>query len=122
MISLKTARQLALSFDGAEEMPHFEKPSFRINKKIFLTLDEKNNRACIKLPEIEQDIFSSINKKMIYPVPNKWGKQGWTLIELKDISKDLFREALTASFTNVAPKKVKVEAKTKGERDKRSKG
>jgi len=104
MVSLKTARQLALSFEGAEEQPHFEKPSYRIKKKIFLTLDEKNNRACIKLAEIEQDIFCTIDKQMIYPVPNKWGQQGWTLIALKFIKKQLFQEALTASFINVAPK------------------
>ena len=104
MVSLKTAKQLALSFEGAEEMPHFEKPSYRINKKIFLTLDEKNIRACIRLPEIEQDIFSKIDPKMIYPVPNKWGKQGWTFIELKLISKKLFSEALSASFSHVAAK------------------
>jgi len=102
MVSLKTARALALSFEGSEEQPHFEKPSFRIKKKIFLTLDEKNNRACIKLPEIEQDVFSGIDKKMIYQVPNKWGRQGWTLIELKLVKKDLFMEALTASYCHVA--------------------
>lgn len=104
MVSLKTARALALTFEGAEEMPHFEKPSYRVKKKIFLTLDEKNNLACIKLPEIEQDIFSTIDKKMIYPVPNKWGQQGWTLIELKLIKKQLFQEALAASYINVSRK------------------
>lgn len=104
MVSLITARQLALSFAEADEQPHFEKPSFRIKKKIFLTLDEKNNRACIKLPVIEQDVFCTIDKKMIYPVPNKWGQQGWTFIDLKLIKKDLFLEALTASYCHVAKK------------------
>jgi len=104
MISLQTARQLALSYEGAEEQPHFEKPSFRVKKKIFLTLDEKNHVACVKLDEIVQDIFCNIDKNIIYPVPNKWGKQGWTLIALKLIKKDLFMEALTASYCHVAPK------------------
>ena len=61
MVSPTSFRNAALSFRDVVEQPHFEKPSFRIRKKIFLTLDEKNNRACIKLPEIEQDIFSKIN-------------------------------------------------------------
>ena len=104
MVSLKTARTLALSFEGAEEQPHFEKPSYRVKKKIFLTLDEKNNRACIKLPEIEQEVFSTIDKTMIYPVPNAWGKQGWTFVELKLVPKKLFMEALTASYCHVARK------------------
>jgi len=46
MVSIETFRQLALSFPDAEELPHLEKASFRIRKKIFATLDVKNNRAC----------------------------------------------------------------------------
>lgn len=106
MVSFQTARQLALSYDGAEEQPHFEKPSFRVKKKIFLTLDEKNQVACIKLDEIVQDIFCTPDKTLIYPVPNKWGKRGWTLIALKLIKKDLFKEVLTASYCHVAPKSL----------------
>ena len=106
MVSLQTARQLALSYEGAEEQPHFEKPSFRVKKKIFLTLDEKNQIACVKLDEIVQDIFCKIDKTLIYPVPNKWGKQGWTLIALKLIKKELFKEALTSSYCHVAPKNM----------------
>lgn len=102
MVSLKTARSLALTFEGAEEQPHFEKPSFRVKKKIFLTLDEPKNIACIKLPEIEQDIFCTIDASMIYPVPNKWGKQGWTFVNLKLIKKELFVEVLTAGYVHVA--------------------
>ncbi len=101
MGSLKTARSIALKFEGAEEQTHFEKPSFRVKKKIFMTLDEPKNIACIKLSEIEQDIFCTIDANVIYPVPNKWGKQGWTLINLKLIKKELFVEALTTSFTHV---------------------
>ena len=114
MVSLQTARQLALSYEGAEEQPHFEKPSFRGRKKIFLTLDEKNQIACIKLDEIVQDIFCNIDKTLIYPVPNKWGLQGWTLIALKVIKKDLFQEALTASYCHVAPKSLSEKYRKEG--------
>ncbi len=104
MIPIKSVREMALVLDGAEELPHFEKISFRVRKKIFLTVDEKNNRACLKLSEIDQDIYSVIDKNMIYPVPNKWGKQGWTFIELRLVKKELFKEALTSAYCNVAPK------------------
>ena len=66
-----------------------------------MTLDEPKNIACIKLPEIEQDVFCTIDADVIYPVPNKWGKQGWTLINLKLIKKELFVEALTTSYAHV---------------------
>jgi predicted DNA-binding protein (MmcQ/YjbR family) len=83
MISIDTFRKLALAFPEATEESHFEKTSFRIKKKIFATYDAVKNRACIKLSETDQDIFTSSNKAVIFPVDNKWGKQGWTLIELK---------------------------------------
>jgi predicted DNA-binding protein (MmcQ/YjbR family) len=106
MVSIDTFRQLALSFPEATEEPHFEKTSFRVKKKIFATYDDTNNRACIKLSEIDQDVFSFADKTIIYPVNNKWGKQGWTIIEMEKVNKDLFADALTTAYCEVAPKKL----------------
>jgi hypothetical protein len=106
MVSIDTFRKLALSFPEVTEEPHFEKISFRIKKKIFATYDAAKYRACIKLSEIDQNVFSSANKPIIYPVDNKWGKQGWTLIELKKVRKDLFADALTTAYCEVAPTKL----------------
>jgi len=74
MVSIDTFRELALSFPEATEEPHFEKTSFRVKRKIFATYDEVKKRACIKLSEIDQDVFSSADKTNIFPVDNKWGK------------------------------------------------
>lgn len=82
MISFRTFRAIALSLPEAEESPHFEKTSFRIRKKIFATYDAKKDRATLKLSEIDQDVFSAADRSVIYPVPNKWGRQGWTFVEL----------------------------------------
>src|SRR6478735_1359590 len=106
MVNTETVRKLALAFEQAEEQPHFEKPSFRIKKKIFATLDIKNNRACLKLSLIDQSVFSAYDKSIIYPVPNAWGKQGWTFLELKKVRKDMFTDALTMAYCEVAPKKL----------------
>ncbi len=106
MVSLGTFRELALSFPEATEEPHFEKTSFRVKKKIFATYDESKKRACIKLSEIDQNVFSAADKSIVFPVDNKWGKQGWTLIEMKKVHKDLFVDALTTAYCAVAPKKL----------------
>lgn len=106
MISENTVRKLALSFPEVIEAPHFEKTSFRIRNKIFLTYDDKNKRACIKLSEINQSIFSGIDRSIIYPLANKWGQQGWTIIELKEVDRNIFLDALTTSYCEVAPKKL----------------
>lgn len=107
MVSLTAARKAAMAYDGVEEMPHFEKTSFRIRKKIFLTLDEKNKRACIRLSPEDQDIFSHSDNTIIYPVPNKWGLQGWTFVDLPKVKKEMFDAALDASFHLVSAGKKK---------------
>ncbi len=105
MIDIETFRQLALSFPGTTEQPHFEKTSFRVNKKIFATLDIKNNRACLMLSEIDQSVFSTYDKSVIYPVPNKWGKRGATFVEIERVPKSMLRDALKQAYNKVGTKK-----------------
>jgi predicted DNA-binding protein (MmcQ/YjbR family) len=106
MVTIETLQKLAHSLPEATEEPHFEKTSFRVKKKIFATYDDKLERLCIKLSEIDQDVFSSADKTIIYPLDNKWGKQGWTIIELEKIHEDLFVDALTTAYCEVAPRKL----------------
>jgi predicted DNA-binding protein (MmcQ/YjbR family) len=108
MVNIKTFRTLALSFPETSEQLHFEKTSFRVGKKIFASYDDKNKRACIKLSEIDQHVFSLYNKEIIYAVPNKWGKQGWTFIALKTIPKAIFIYAIKMAYNEVAPKNLKI--------------
>jgi predicted DNA-binding protein (MmcQ/YjbR family) len=105
MVSIKTFRKLAMSFPDATEEPHFEKTSFRINKKIFAAFDEKNNRAVLKLNEIDQSVFCASSEVIFYPIPNKWGKQGWTIVELSKVRPEMFEDALIRSYENVISKK-----------------
>ena len=101
MISNEVFKKMAASFPDVEESPHFEKTSFRINKKIFATLNEKENRGCVKLSENDQYIFSQNDSGAVYPVPNKWGLQGWTNIDLNKASKRLLREILKTAYKEV---------------------
>jgi len=105
MVSIETFRKLALSFPDATEEPHIEKISFRIKKKIFATFDEKNNHGVLKLNEIDQSVFCSSGEMIFYPIPNKWGKQGWTIVELSKARPEMFEDALIRSYENVATKK-----------------
>ena len=96
-------KELALSFPETIEKPHFEKTSFKVNNKIFATYDEKLNRACIKLSEMDQDAFSLLSKSCVYPVPYKWGKQGWPLIEMSMVEKNIFIDAFTTAYFQDTP-------------------
>jgi predicted DNA-binding protein (MmcQ/YjbR family) len=106
MLSIDIIRKMALSFPEVTEEPHFEKTYFRVKKKIFATYDDINKRVCIKLSEIDQDVFSTADKTIIFPVNNKWGKQGWTIIEITKVNEDLFIDALKTAYCEVAPKKL----------------
>lgn len=106
MPDIEVLRKLAFSFPETVEMPHFEKTSFRVAKKIFASFDEKTNIACIKLSPADQDLFTVFDRTIIYPVPNKWGQQGWTFVDLKRVPDEMFSDALKAAYIEVAPKKL----------------
>ena len=83
MIDMSEARERALSLPEVEEKKHFERPDFRVRKKIFAVLHQDKNAMVIKLSVIDQNVFCSFDREVIYPVPGGWGKQGWTFINLK---------------------------------------
>ncbi len=101
MVAIAGFKKIALSFPGVVEQPHFEKTSFRTKKKIFATLSSENQRACVKLSEIDQSVFCAFDKTIIYPVDNKWGKQGWTNIELQKIEKNMLQDILNCAYKEV---------------------
>ena len=106
-MTTQKVREIALSLDEVEEMPHFEKSSFRVNKKIFATLNEKYLRATLKLSENDQSVFSLYgDKTIVQPVPNKWGKQGWTNFNLDGLDEEFLKDALIAAYCEVASKKL----------------
>ena len=104
MITIQTFRTLALSFPEVIELPHFDLASFRVNKKIFATLSEKDQRAMLKLSLIDQSVFCAFDPAIIYPVHGGWGKKGATYFELQKMKKDMMKDALTIAYRGVAPK------------------
>lgn len=106
MISLAAAKQLALSLPEAEEKSHFEKPDFRVKNKVFAVLHVDKSIMVVKLTVIDQSVFCAFDKAIIYPVPGGWGRQGWTMINLKKVKKSMLLDALTTAWKTVAPSKL----------------
>ncbi|MEO6732552.1 MAG: MmcQ/YjbR family DNA-binding protein [Ferruginibacter sp.] len=106
MVDNEAFKNMVLSFPDIVEMPHFEKTSFRLKNKIVATLDITSKKACIKLTETDQYIFATIDPTGIYPVNNKWGKQGWTFIELKKVKKNILKDALAKAYDSIAKPKA----------------
>lgn len=100
MITPKEFRELALSFPGTVEGPHFDRTAFRvINKRIYATLHEASGTANLKLSAQDQSAFCSVDEEAVYPVPNKWALHGWTSFELKQVPRELISAALEAAWS-----------------------
>lgn len=106
MVTLETAREIALAFENTEEAPHFEITSFRVKNKIFMTMNAGMQHVTIRLSKIDQSIYCEYNPEIVYAVPNAWGKHGWTHINLLKVEEELLRDAIRLSYCMVAPKKL----------------
>jgi len=121
MVSINTFKEITLSFPETFEYPHFHKTAYKCGKRIFATLDGKNHQANIKLSLVDQDVFCTFDRTVMFPVPNKWGKQGWTVIDLKKVRKSMLIDALTTSYCEVASAKLIEQLKANNITQKRGK-
>lgn len=106
MVSIDSARKLSLSFLETDEHPHFDRRAFRVKKKIFATLSEKDMKVSLKVSLHDQSVFYSFDKSVIYPVPGGWGRMGFTFVNLKKVRKTMFKDALTIAYCTTAPAKL----------------
>jgi hypothetical protein len=98
MVKPDEARNIALSFEGTAEQPHFNRAAFSVRKKIFATLSVKDKTLNLKFTPDQQFIFCPPKSEVIYPVHGGWGRQGWTTINLSKASKKLVMSALEEAY------------------------
>ncbi len=101
MITGQQFAQLALSFPGTEQVPHFDRIGFKVTgKRMFSTYLAKDNTANIFLTPREQAVFCKMHMS-IYPVPNKWGEKGATTFDLSAVPSHILTEALLSAYNEV---------------------
>lgn len=106
MVTVSTARQLALSLPDVEEKSHFHTPDFRVKNKIFASLHPDKQYMMVKLSVTDQSVFCAFDKEVIFPVPGGWGRKGATFVNLKKVKKSMLLDALTVAWKTVAPVKM----------------
>jgi hypothetical protein len=106
MVTIEQARKLALSLPEVEEKSHFHIPDFRVKNKIFATIHADKNYMMVSLSLIDQSVFCSFDKEIIFPVPGGWGLKGATFINLKKVRMSMLKDALTTAWKRVAPPKM----------------
>ena len=98
MITAEEAKMIALSFEGTGEQPHFNRTAFTVKKKIFATLSFEDNTLNLKFTPQIQFIFCPPESEIIFAIPNGWGRQGWTTINLNKANKKLVKSALEEAY------------------------
>jgi hypothetical protein len=101
-------KDLALAFPGTEAAPHFDRIAFKVVKRrIFASLHEPSQSANICLSPVEQRSSAKWAVPVSFPIPNKWGQQGWTTFELKEVAEEVVQAALEAAYGAVMAVKGK---------------
>lgn len=113
MIPPEEVRKMALNLESVTEATHHHILSFKVKSRVFATLNLQEKRACLKLSANDQDVFSTIQKEIIYPVPNAWGKYGWTLVNLRKTRKRIFKDALQCAYDHVISESFKKKQRNK---------
>ena len=85
MATGKDLRRIALSLEGTAEAPHFDRAAFKV-ARIYVTLAADGRTANFKFTPDEQEFKCLMAPEAFAPVPNAWGKQGWTAASLSKLS------------------------------------
>jgi hypothetical protein len=92
-------RRLALRLPGAEQQAHMGHPDFRVDGRIFATLNyPAAGWGMIKLTPAHQELFVQAEPTAFVPVKGAWGRQGCTNVKLRAAKTRIVREALQLAW------------------------
>ena len=104
MATAKDLRRSALALEGTTEAPHFDRAAFKV-ARIYVTLAADGKTANFKFTPDEQEFKCMMAPDAFAPVPNAWGKQGWTTATLSALSKADLQSALETAWRHATVKK-----------------
>ncbi len=110
MASQEDLRRIALSLRGTVEAPHFDRSAFKV-ARIYATVPEDDGTANLRLSPEEQEFRCLLNPRAFAPVPNAWGRQGWTTLKLDELEPDELMSVLEAAWRGAQPKSGRGRAK-----------
>lgn len=110
MANADDLRRIALSFPGAGEYPHFDRRAFKA-RVTFVTLAADGLSANFKFSHEEQQLKCAVAADAFSPLPNGWGRNGWTEGRLAAMSEPELRVALETAWRSSeekAPRKSRL--------------
>lgn len=103
MASAADFRRTALSLEGTTQAPHFDRTAFKVTR-IYATLAADGRTANLKFSPDEQQLKCLVGPDAFAPVPNAWGRQGWTTATLARLSAPELKAALVMAWQHALPK------------------
>ena len=93
-------REMALSFDGAEEGSHMGAPDFRVGGRIFATLAMQHLGFgnLMLSPELQKALIAEA-PEIFLPIPGGWGRMGCTHVRLAEASAQQMLKGLQAAWS-----------------------
>jgi len=104
MATAADLRRAALALEGTVEAPHFDRAAFKA-ARIYVTLAPDGKTANFKFTPEEQEFKCMLAPQAFAPIPNGWGRQGWTTATLSGLSKAELRDALKIAWAHGTAKK-----------------
>lgn len=95
-------RELVLGLPGVEERAHMGHPDFRVNGRIFATLQADDVTAMVKVAPGEQAELLRDQPKVFRPAAGAWGRQGCTLVHLPAVTPRRLRPSVQMAYEAMA--------------------
>jgi hypothetical protein len=103
MATADDLRRLAMALEGTTSAPHSERIVFKV-ARIYATLGPDDLTANLKLGPDEQESKCPTAPDVFQPVPNAWGRQGWTAVTLAVLSRGGLGAAMRLAGAHALPK------------------
>jgi hypothetical protein len=103
MADADDVRRLALALEGTREAPHFDRAAFKV-ARIFATLAADGRSVNFRFRPDEQELKCLLAPEVFSPIPNAWGRQGWTRMDLAGATLADLQGALEMAWRHALPK------------------
>ena len=121
MMTEQAFRRMALGLTEAVEGAHMGHPDFRVNGRIFATLQPARHRGMVNLTPEQQQRMLREAPAIFSPESGAWGRQGCTRVHLDVAEEDIVGEALTLAWRNTVTRTKKAKSATRPVRRRASK-
>jgi predicted DNA-binding protein (MmcQ/YjbR family) len=103
MANANDLKRIARNLEGTMQAPHFDRTAFRV-ARIYATLAADELTVNLAFTPDEQEFKVMMAPAAFAPVPNAWGKQGWTTLTLSEVDEAELRAAIEMAWRHALPK------------------